>query len=41
MMGYGCLVDYAVAASLLLFYLVYIVDGQAAAQIGGKPPAAV
>ena len=36
-MGYGCLV----AASLLLFYLVYIVDGQAAAQIGGKPPAAV
>ena len=37
MMGYGCLV----AASLLLFYLVYIVDGQAAAQIGGKPPAAV
>ena len=43
-MGYGwsALVGYAVAASLLLLYLVAdIVDAQAAAQIGGKPPAAV
>ena len=43
-MGYGwsALVDYAVAASLLLLYLVAdIVDAQAAAQIGGKPPAGV
>ena len=44
MMGYdwSALVDYAVAASLLLLCLtVDIVDAQAAAQIGGKPPAAV
>ena len=35
MMGCGCsaLLDYAVAASLLLLHLVYIVDGQAAASV--------
>ena len=44
MMGFkwDALVDNVVAASLLLLYLTAdIADAQAAAQIGGKPPAAV